>query len=415
MMTDCIVLGAGMVGVSTALALQERGRQVILLDRKSPGQETSYGNAGIIQTEAVEPYGFPRSFKEILSVALKRGNDVDWYWRDIPHFVGPLYRYFSASAPKHYAQAVAAYAGLILRASEDHARFIEASGASDLMVKQGWQAAYRSQEKFEAAASIAERLQHIYGVPSQVLMSDDLAKSEPALQRKLAGAVHWTSPWTCLAPGELVARYAALFVERGGQIVTGDASSMTQTGKGWRVMSDEGEITAQDVVVALGPWSPALLKRFGYRIPMVFKSGYHRHFSTKSGPRVATLDVENATFMAPMKVGLRVLTGAHLSAPDALSASRQVNRAAQAAGALFDLGAPVETTPWRGTRPCMPEMLPVVGESPRHQGLWFNFGHGHQGFTLGATTGFLLAERMCEATVNPLVQPLEPSLRSWVK
>lgn len=413
-MADCIVLGAGMVGVSTALALQERGRKVVLLDRKAPGEETSYGNAGIIQTEAVEPYGFPRNVSEILSVALKRSNDVDWRWRDIPHFVGPLYRYFSASAPKHYAQAVGAYVGLILRASEDHSRFIEASGAGDLMVKKGWQAAFRSEKKFEFAAMKAEKLKQIYGVPSQILTSDTLARSEPTLQRKLAGAVHWTSPWTCLAPGELVARYAALFVERGGQIVTGDASSLTQTGKGWNVTSGGGGISAQDVVVALGPWSPTLLKRFGYRIPMVFKSGYHRHFTTQAGPRLATLDVENATFMAPMKAGLRVLTGAHLSAPDAQSASRQINRAEQAAGELFDLGAAVETTPWRGTRPCMPEMLPVVGESPRHKGLWFNFGHGHQGFTLGATTGFLLAERMCESSVNPLIRALAPSLRPWV-
>lgn len=411
-MTDCIVLGAGIVGVSTALALQERGRQVVLLDRKAPGQETSYGNAGIIQTEAVEPYGFPRSFKEILSVALKRGNDVDWHWRDVPQFAMPLYHYFTASAPKTYAKAVAAYAGLILRASDDHAAFIDISGAGDLMVKQGWQAAYRTQEKFEAAADKAEKLKQIYGVPSQILTSDDLVKSEPALRRKIAGAVHWTSPWTCLAPGELVARYAALFVKRGGQIVTGDASTLTQNGNRWHALSDAGEITAQNVVVAMGAWSPALLKQFGYRIPMVFKRGYHRHFASSSSPRLSTLDAENATFIAPMKAGLRILTGAHLASPAAHSSSRQIMRAEQAAGELFELGAPVEVTPWTGTRPCMPDMLPVVGQSPRHRGLWFNFGHGHQGFTLGATTGLLLAERMCETSVNPLVQPLDPALRS---
>lgn len=408
-MTDCIVLGAGMVGICTALALQERGRNVVVVDRRQPGQEASYGNAGIIQSEAVEPYGFPRNMWDILSVALKRGNDVDWRWRDIPQFAGPLYRYFNASAPQPYERAVAAYRGLILRASDDHSSFIAAAGADDLIARKGWQAVYRSQNKFENAARQSERLAQIHGVPSRIITGSDLRSSEPTLCAQLAGAIHWSSPWTCCAPGELVGRYASLFVQRGGQIFIGDAATLHETGNGWSVTVDEGMLTAPDVVVALGSWSPMLLKRWGYRIPMVFKSGYHRHFNTQSGPRLATLDVENATFMAPMKAGLRVLTGAHLSGPGANSATRQMSHATQVAAELFELGAPVEDTPWRGTRPCMPDMLPVVGRANRHKGLWFNFGHGHQGFTLGATTGQLLAERMGENHINPLIVPLDPS------
>ncbi|MFJ6324360.1 MULTISPECIES: NAD(P)/FAD-dependent oxidoreductase [unclassified Rhizobium] len=411
-MTDTLVLGAGMVGVSTALALQESGHQVVLLDHKAPGRETSYGNAGFIQTEAVEPYPFPRSLREILSVVFKRGNDVDWRMRDMGHLAWPLWRYFSQSAPAPYARTVAAYSKLVLRASDDHARFIVPAGADDLIVRQGWRAVYRTPDKFEAAAIRAERLKLAYGVPSDVLGADELALREPGLRRRLAGAVHWTSPWTCLNPGELVARYAALFVKRGGALVSADAMSLQQHGSGWRVQSAEGMMTGQNAVVCLGPWSPALLKTFGYRVPMVFKRGYHRHFAGKDGPQISTLDIENSTVIAPMNRGWRVLTGAHMAPPGTAPATRQILRSVEAAHELFSLGEPIEDTPWSGYRPCMPDMLPVVGPG-RHKGLWFHFGHGHQGFTLGPTTAFLLAEQMNGVDTNPLALPLLPSARDW--
>lgn len=106
------------------------------------------------------------------------------------------------------------------------------------------------------------------------------------------------------------------------------------------------------------------------------------------------LEVSNSTVATPMRAGLRILTGAELTPLGSVARHEQLNRSIKAIAELFDIGAPVEQTPWFGSRPCMPRMLPVVAEAPRHKGLWLNFGHGHQGFTLGPTTGRILAERM---------------------
>jgi D-amino-acid dehydrogenase len=171
-------------------------------------------------------------------------------------------------------------------------------------------------------------------------------------------------------------------------------------------MTDDGMIEAPDVVVTLGPWSPEFLKRFGYRIPMLFKRGYHRHFKGGTSPTVPIMDAENAAIIAPMIAGSRILTGAELTHFDAPPALRQLNRAEQSIRELFELGQPVESEPWTGNRPCMPDMLPVVGEAPRHKGLWLNFGHGHQGFTLGPTTAALLADKMTGEGDDALVKSL---------
>ena len=114
-MRSAIVLGAGMVGVSTALHLQHRGWSVSLIDRKAPGQETSYGNAGIIQSEAVRPYPMPRDLRTLLRIATGRTNDVRYRLAALPGHLGPLARYWWHSAPKRHAEISVAYASIIAR------------------------------------------------------------------------------------------------------------------------------------------------------------------------------------------------------------------------------------------------------------------------------------------------------------
>ncbi|MDC9822772.1 FAD-dependent oxidoreductase [Devosia sp. ZB163] len=395
---DSIVIGGGMVGVATALALQERGRNVLLLDRRRPGQETSYGNAGIIQAEAVAPYAIPLAFDRLLRIAAGRAHDVAWNLRGMPSWLAPVLGYFWHSLPPNYRRIVPEYARMILRATDDHARLITAASADDLIARRGFIQAYRDAASLEAAVAEADAENRAFGVPSIALDAAGLAKAEPTLRVPMTGAIHFTSPWSCRDPGELVSRYARLFIERGGCIETANAQSLARSGGGWTVQTSAGTHDAPDVVVALGPWTPQFLAPLGYRIPMVLKRGYHLHLAGEAEPLQPFMDVANATVISPMNRGVRVLTGAELNRLDANSNLRQIRHATMVAKTLFPLGEAVESQPWRGARPCMPEMLPVIGPASRHQGLWFNFGHGHQGFTLGPTTAQMLADAMVGAS-----------------
>ena len=113
-----LVLGAGMVGTCTALHLQQRGFDVLLVDRRAPGQETSLGNAGLIQREAVEPYAFPRELGFLLNAAFGRGAEVNWHAKGLWQMAGPLWRYLGHSRPAHHALATEAYSRLIAHATE---------------------------------------------------------------------------------------------------------------------------------------------------------------------------------------------------------------------------------------------------------------------------------------------------------
>lgn len=394
-----IVLGAGMVGVSTALALQQRGHRVLLVDRSGIGRETSYGNAGVIQTEAIEPYAFPRSLRALFSIALKRGSEVNWHLAALPEHVRPLLSYWWHSGSRGHARATAQYRHLIAEADRYHAPLIEAAKADYLIERGGYRCLFRTAKALDSACNDAERVRRDHGVPFNTEDGDQLAAAEPALKLRPAGALRYPMVWTCNDPGALTANYGKLFLQRGGQFSHGNAESLRAEGSGWSVLTDGGNQSAEQAVLALGPWSRRLSARLGYRIPMFRKRGYHRHFAMRGGPAGPMLDAECGVFLAPMEQGLRVTTGAEFTAMDAPADGRQIRRAELSSRELFDLGEAVEAEPWFGHRPCMPDMLPVVGEAPRHKGLWLHFGHGHQGFTAGPASAHILAELM---SGNPL-------------
>lgn len=403
-----LVLGAGMVGVCTALHLQQRGVPTVLLDRWAPGQETSHGNAGLIQQEAVAPYPFPFDLPTLLNTLTRQGGAVHWHADALPGLLPRLARYAAYSRHQPYARITRAYAALIAHATAEHAPLIDASGAAELVRHDGYRDVFRSARALDTAVHEAQSVYAPHGVPYTVEDAAALQRAEPGLHPGLAGAIHWTSPWAVQDPSGLVAAYAHLFVQRGGTLRVGDARTLRRCGARWQVDSADGAIDAAQVVLALGPWSPGLLRQVCARVlPQIVKRGYHQHYAAPVGLRAPVLDAERGYVLAPMRRGLRLTTGAELARLGAPPTPVQLQRAQQHAHTLLDLGQALPEPPWLGNRPCMPDMLPVIGAVPGVPGLWLNTGHGHQGFTLGPVSGRLLAEQMLGDA--PLVAP-EPYL-----
>ncbi|MBU2959950.1 FAD-dependent oxidoreductase [Citreicella sp. C3M06] len=412
-MSEVMVLGAGMVGVGSALALQARGHAVTLIDRRAPGEETSYGNAGIIQSEAAEPYAFPRDAATLLKFLSGRSNQLRLSPLPVLRMAAGLLSYWANSTPQRHASASRIYAQLTRRSVDDHGPLIDAAGQGNLIRQAGFFEFYRSAAAFDAQAQYAHRMEAEFGVPFRALDGAAFAREEPSFQTRYAGALHWTGSWTCASPGRLTGAYADLFVARGGRLARGDAASLTQQGSGWTVQSEAGPLSGEHAVICLGPWSPEVLKPFGYRVNMVWKRGYHQHFTGSAPLQRPCVDSEHGLVLSPMTQGLRMATGAAL-----VGQTDPVDRAQLIFGERvmrreIDLGRVVEDQPWYGHRPCLPDMLPLVGKAPRHAGLWLNFGHGHQGFTLGPTTGSLLADAMAGMR-SDLIEALSPAGRAAV-
>ena len=175
-----------------------------------------------------------------------------------------------------------------------------------------------------------------------------------------------------------------------------DITSVQQVGGRWQVSTAAETLEADDVVVALGPWAGSWLKELGYHFPTFVKRGYHMHYAPQAEAKLNywVMDAEIGYLLAPMNAGIRLTTGAELDRLDAPADVNQLGAAEKVARSVFPLGERRDEAPWKGARPCLPDMKPVIGPAPRHPGLWLAFGHGHQGFTLGPATGHLLADMM---------------------
>jgi D-amino-acid dehydrogenase len=403
---DVIVLGAGMVGVGVALHLQKRGRDVVLIDRRGAGEETSYGNAGLIQSEAVIPYTFPREFGVILSYAMNNRRDAVYHLSALPRVAPWLFRYWQNAAPERIERSAEALAPLMAQCVKEHEALIaEAGGATPSLVHQkGWISCLRTEDSLRQAISEARRLDR-YGIDYAVLTGAQLRELEPHVSDAIIGAIHFRGSPTSSDPGMLTKAYADLFTRKGGRFLKGDARRLASQSPGWSVNSESGPVEAREVVVALGPWSDDVFRPLGYDIPLAVKRGYHMHYGAKGN---ATLghplhDGDGGFALVPMGKGIRLTTGVEFADRDAPPSPVQLDRTEPLARELFPLAERLEAQPWMGRRPCLPDMVPVIGRGERHQGLWFAFGHAHHGFTLGPVTGRLLAEMMTGET--PFTEP----------
>jgi D-amino-acid dehydrogenase len=396
MAESVMVLGAGMVGVSVALHLRRRGCDVVLVDRQGPGEGASFGNAGLIQREAVYPHTFPRSISELLRIARNRSVDASYHLPDLPGFAGPLLRYWWYSEPKRYAQVVRAWSALIRTCVDEHLALAQGTEAMALLRPIGFMRLFNDPAALEAAVAAAEIGKRDHGVNFAALDGKAVAAAEPHLLVQRAGAIHWTDPLSVSDPHALTLALFRLFTEEGGAFETGDATTLTATGSGWRVQTRNGPAEAARVVVALGAWSVKVTRPLGYAPPLFGKRGYHCHYGMQNNAVLnrPIIDGDAGYCLAPMRAGVRLTTGAEFAATDDPPTPVQLERAEPLARQILPLAGRVEDKPWLGVRPCMPDMLPIIGPLPTYQSVWCAFGHAHQGLTLGPTTGRLIAEMM---------------------
>jgi D-amino-acid dehydrogenase len=392
MKTDVAVLGAGIVGVAAALHLQMRGRNVVLIDRRGAGEETSFGNAGIIERASIFPYLFPRDPRKLAVYAINGLNEARYNLRDLPAFAPFLFRYFIESAPRRALDHALSIRPLIEACLDEHERLMAEAGALPLLRRTGWLKLFRGEESFAQGRAAAEAIKP-FGLQTAFYDARQLQEAEPSL-REGVGAVHYLDPASISDPQALTTAYLKLFQVRGGKFVSGDAASLRPAARGYGVETGQGPLLAREVVLCLGPWSDLALAPLGYKIPFAVKRGYHRHFRAGAGASLSrpVLDADRGYLLAPMARGIRLTTGAEFARRDSKPDYSQIETSEIYARKLFPLGEALDAKPWMGRRPCLPDMLPVLGPAPRHKGLWFNFGHQHHGLTLAAVCGRLLAE-----------------------
>lgn len=393
--TDAMVLGAGIVGTSIALHLVKRGLSVALVDRAGVGEQTSYGNAGIIEGNTIFPPAFPSDFGALMRIAFKRASEANYHPSFLPRVMPWLLAFRAASRPKRLAETARLIRPLFSRAVAEHEALMAEAGATHYLRKTGWLKVYRGKKSFAALAREFD-LAAKFGLPLQALDAAGGHALEPSLNPVFSHAVFWPQAASVSNPLGVTRAYAARFTALGGIILSGDARSLHRTGNRWRVETDEGALNAAECVIALGPWAPDLLKTLDLNLPLAVKRGYHRHFRAQGNASLSrpVLDAEAGYLVTPMEQGIRITTGVEFAARDATPSPVQFDLLMPKVRQLFPLGERADDKTWLGSRPCFPDSRPVISHAPGRAGLWLAIGHAHWGLTLGPATGRMIAEMM---------------------
>jgi D-amino-acid dehydrogenase len=363
---------------------------VTLVDRREPGNETSYGNAGILSSGSIFPLNTPSLF-EVLPKYLTNTHpalrwNLSWSVRNADWIV----RFLASALPGRTRPRAAALRGLSSTSLKLHREWIVKAGAPQRIRETGWLKAWRGDVTASAKAQQAALAE--FGVKSEVLDRQAISALEPNILPVYRTGILHSETASVDSPGNVVKAYAKMFAGMGGQIRQSEIKSVAPDGEGWRVVLSDGELRSRHLVVALGPWSADLLRTLGYRAPLAFERGYHQEFRPNPARQLLRPihDADTGFLMTPMEQGIRVTSGVELTARDAPSNYAQLEEVVPLARSVAEFGEPVGEV-WRGARPTLPDSLPMIGPAPRHQGLWLAFGNQHIGFTTGPATGDAIA------------------------
>ena len=239
--TDAVVLGAGIVGTSIALHLAKRGLSVALVDKGSPGEGTSYGNAGVIEANTLLPHPFPASFGAIMKVALKRATEANYHLAFLPHIAPWLLDYRANSTIERRIRYANLMRPLFANALPEHEALMQEFGCNEISA-QGRLAQGLSQQGFFDSTARERALASEFGLPHDALDRDGALALEPALAPHFVNGIYWKSAASVTNPLALTKAYIARFTALGGVVLTGDARTLHRANGRWRVETDEGPV-----------------------------------------------------------------------------------------------------------------------------------------------------------------------------
>ncbi len=389
----CVVIGAGIVGASCAWHLQRKGLEVTLVDSELPGQSCSFGNAGCISSTSVIPLSYPGVMKKIPGWLLDPLGPMCIRIKDFPAIAPWFWKFWRVSSmPK--VEAIARAQTLLMRTVRaDYDEILTATESTHLRVAAGAIHFYDTEKEFleeRWKRELGRRL----GFETTRLSPAEIKAKVPCLN--LGKGVAMLMPrWQHLVdPAEVTARIAQHCIAGGGDWVQDRISQVTSTAAGVCLQTQSGrQIKADKLVVAAGAWSNFIAGQLDFKLAMVAKRGYH---SMINEPGITlqfpVMSLSRAFVMTPMQDGLRIAGTAEFAAPDAAPDYRRAKALLKHASRYLDGLQTNGVSEWMGQRPMMADSTPVISVSPRHENVFYAFGHGHYGLTQGPTTGRIIAD-----------------------
>ena len=397
-----------MVGLSTALSLQQAGYRVTLIDRDDPGMGTSFGNAGLFADYARLPFTRFALMRKMPGMLLDSTSPLSMQGSYLPALLPYGWNFFRSCFQSSYEKGRAALTALQQVAPHADRQLLQLSGAGVLVKANGCLALFDSEQGVADARNgdMAERIAQ--GVRLEFLSAGEVAELEPDLAGFHAGGVFYPDTRFTVSPVELSRRYADHFAANGGVILKDNVQEIRALDQGVSLRLSDSSKLFDNLVLCAGVASKALLKQLGCNFPLVSERGYH--LTLGAGDKALNRPVgwlDKAVFLTPMVDGIRLAGTAEFAHADAPVNPQRSRVMLQHARVMLGTEPEVRSS-WVGSRPSTPDSLPVIGALSKHPQVCVAFGHGHVGLTFAAVTGQLVKEIISGEKTTVDLTPFAP-------
>jgi D-amino-acid dehydrogenase len=405
-----VVIGAGIVGISTAIWLQRSGCRVIVVDRGKPGHDkgTSYGNGGIIVPSGVAPVTGPGMIAKSPKMLLDPNFPLFLRWSYLPKLLPWLMKYLSNANATDTRRISKGLSVIVGGAVDQHKSLVRGTPAEKWIADSDYCFAYADRAAFEADEFVFGLRRDAGQVP-EVIEGDAVREYEPEMGASVTLLAVMKDHGYVRSPGKYVAALAEVFQSEGGEIRQVEVRDVDLSdGRITGVVTDQGRIACDAAVLATGVWSKPLAKKLGVNVPLESERGYHIVFKDPSMNLRSTYMMTGGKFVVtPMEAGIRCAGVVEFGGLDAPASEGPIKLLRRQVAQYFPQLEYSGTEEWMGHRPATSDSLPVIGELGQ-TGVFAGFGHHHIGLTGGPKTGRLIADLIMQGGSNIDLSPFDP-------
>jgi D-amino-acid dehydrogenase len=403
------VLGAGIVGITTASYLRRDGHQVTVVDQRPPGEYCSFGNAGILSPGSCVPIAMPGILSQVPGYLLDPLGPLALRWSYLPKALPWLLKFVAAADVKRVEKIADGLRALLSQTFDAYAPLVKNAGVEDLIHKSGYMVVYSSRKAYQSDA-LGWKLRRDRGVVIDELDAAEVKRRLPGLHGEHEVGLFLHDHGWCVNPERLTKSLAAQFERDGGKILQRKVLGIDVGPDGPRTLrTDAGDLPVEHLVICAGAHSNEFSAQLGDDVPLEAERGYHITYSDpRFGLPMPVMVPEHKCFITPMEMGLRIAGQSEFAGVDAAPNYARADVLGQLMQKMFPGISEVDATKWMGRRPSMPDSTPVIGPASRFGNVHYAFGHGHVGLVGSAPTARLVADMIAGRPPRVDLAPYSP-------
>lgn len=405
-----VIIGSGLIGLTTAYALQQQGHEISIIDRQSgPGMETSHANGGMLTPSMADPWNSPGVFLKMLKWLGHEDAPVLLRPCALPSMLGWGMKFLQQSKPRHYHRNTIKNAELGYYNLEVMGEITQQLKLDFDYAQRGSLKIFRDEKAMQHSLEVAQKTVEC-GVSFEALSAEQVRQKEPALSAiadKLVGGIYFPSDQAgdaykfCQGLASYLESTACQF-----SFDTEVSGLRQEKSRLVSVVTNKGAFVGDAYVLAAGSYSPLLVKQLGINLPIRPVKGYSLNLAMQGWqnvPQLPVIDDDLHAAFTPLGKDLRVAGTAEFTGYNlGLTAGRISNLQSitqQVYPEAQERLASGHIEPWTGLRPVSSDGVPIIGATPI-KNLFINAGHGHLGWTMAAASGQLLADFISGASAK---------------